>query len=78
MKPFDGRTPIAEDQVIWVMPSGERRPGRIAICAPEPDPHPDFENNTTWACWWYMEGLWHRPCKVNGSESFNRSCSRWR
>jgi hypothetical protein len=26
--------PIAEEPVIWVMPDGERRPGRIAIGAP--------------------------------------------
>jgi hypothetical protein len=69
MTPMDGKMPIAEDHVIWVMPSGERRPGRIAICAPEPDPSPDVENCTTWTCWWFMEGLWHRPCKVLGEGS---------
>ena len=69
MMPFDGHTPISEDFVIWLMPSGERRPGRIAICAPEPDAHLDAENDTTWACWWFMEGLWHRPCKTLGSGS---------
>ena len=61
MTPIDGRIPIAEDPVIWVFPSGERRPGRIAICAPEPNPSPDVEGDTTWVCWWFMEGLWHQP-----------------
>ena len=69
MTPIEGRTPIAEDHVIWVMPSGERRPGRIAICAPEPSPSPDVEADSTWACWWFMEGIWHRPCKVLGNGS---------
>lgn len=69
MIPIESRTPIAEAHVIWVMPSGERRPGRIAICAPEPDPSPDIENCTTWACWWFMEGLWHRPSKALGDGS---------
>jgi hypothetical protein len=69
MTPFAGRTPIVEDQVIWVFPSGERRPGRIALCAPEPDPHPDVEDDSTWACWWFMEGLRHKPQAALGSES---------
>src|ERR1041384_5322290 len=69
MMPFDGHAPIAEQRVIWVMPSGERRPGRIAICAPEPAPPPDDEDSTTWACWWYMEGLWHRPVRLFGEGS---------
>lgn len=67
--PIDGRTPIAAERVIWVMPSGERLLGRIAICAPEPEPHPGVDNDTTWACWWFMEGLWHRPSKALGEGS---------
>jgi hypothetical protein len=69
MTPIDGKIPIAEDRVIWVMPSGERRPGCIAICAPEPDPSPEVENDDTWACLWFMDGIWHRPCKVRGEGS---------
>jgi hypothetical protein len=70
MTPIDGgRIPIAEASVIWVMPSGERRPGRIAICAPEPDPCPEVDDRTTWACWWYLEGMWHRPCRTLGDGS---------
>lgn len=67
--PIEGRTPIAEYHVIWVLPSGERRPGRIAICAPEPDPSPDVENDTTWACWLSMDGLQGRSLRIRGSGS---------
>jgi hypothetical protein len=55
--------------VIWVLPSGERRHGRIAICAPEPDPHPDVEEDATWAFWWFLEGLWSKPRPALGSGS---------
>jgi hypothetical protein len=65
MTPIDGITPIAEDQVIWVMPSGERRPGRIAICAPEQD----SERDTTWMCRIVLEGLDHRTYKIHGEGS---------
>jgi hypothetical protein len=69
MTPIDGRIPIAEAHVIWVLPSGERRPGRIAICAPEPAPYPDVENCTTWACWLWMEGIWIQPSRTLGDGS---------
>jgi hypothetical protein len=69
MTPVEGRIPIAEYHVIWVLPSGERQPGRIAICAPEPSPYPDVENDTTWACWWFLEGLWHRSQPALGDGS---------
>jgi hypothetical protein len=33
---------IAEQKVIWVFPSGERRPGRIAVGMPEFEPGDRF------------------------------------
>lgn len=68
MTPIEERMPIAEYHVIWVFRSGERRPGRIAICAPEPDPSLDVENDTTWACWWFAEGL-DNPRRALGNGS---------
>ena len=63
-------TPIAEQPVIWVMPSGERKSGRIALCAPEPDPPRDPEDSTTtWGCLLYMDGLLHRPLRLFGEGS---------
>jgi hypothetical protein len=67
---IEGRRPIAEYLVIWSMPDGTQSPGRIAITAPEPDPSPGVDSDDTWACWWCMEGMWHRPCKVRGDGSF--------
>ena len=61
--------PIAEDHVIWVMPSGERRTGRIAICAPEPDPDRGADNDTTWACWFSLDGI-DKPRRIFGAGSF--------
>jgi hypothetical protein len=61
---------IAEERVIWVLPSGERREGRIAIGAPEPDPDPDVEGDTTWKCEVALEGLWPKTRKICGDESF--------
>jgi len=66
MTPVDGRMPIAEEPTIWVYPSGERRPGRIAICAPEPGHAPD---DTTWSCLWFMEGLRQKPQPSLGAGS---------
>jgi hypothetical protein len=60
---------IAEDRVVWVFPSGEKREGRIAIAAPVPDPRPDIEGDTTWKCEAVLEGLWHRPLVVFGEGS---------
>jgi len=65
MTPINGQTPIAEDLVLWVLPSGERRPGRIAICAPEPD----TDSDTMWTCWWFLEGLKHEPRQALGDGS---------
>ncbi len=59
--------PIAEDAVVWVLPSGEQRPGRIAIGAPEPAPY--FEGDDTWKCEVLLDGLWHRPLEARGEGS---------
>lgn len=69
MTPIEGRTPMAECRVIWALRDGTKTPGRIAITPPEPDPSPDVVGDTTWACWWYMDGMWPRPCKVRGDGS---------
>jgi hypothetical protein len=58
---------IAEERVIWVLPSGEKREGRIAVAAPEPAP--GVEGDTTWKCEAALDGLWHRPLVVFGEES---------
>ena len=60
---------IAEQPVIWVFPDGERRDGRIALAAPEPDPRPGVEGDTTWKCEAALDGLWHRPLVVFGDDS---------
>ena len=55
---------IVEEPVIWVYPSGERSPGRIALGAPEPDAR--FAHDTTMACRWFLEGLWKEPRQAFG------------
>ncbi len=44
---------IAEQKVIWVFPSGERRPGRIAVGMPEFEPG----DSSTARCAYALEGL---------------------
>jgi hypothetical protein len=63
-------TPIAEQPVILVMPSGERKLGHIAVYAPEPDPPRDAEDSTTtWGCVLHMNGLLPRPVRIFGDGS---------
>jgi hypothetical protein len=69
MTPIEGRQTIVESHVIWVYPSGERRPGRIAIAAPEPAPAPELGNATTWACWLLLDLIKDRPIPIFGEGS---------
>lgn len=47
---------IAEHEVIWLLPSGERRPGRIAIGIPEAIAATEEEGEHAW-CAYALDGL---------------------